>query len=312
MAKTRSQSLRVTNCGNLVEILPFIIGFRPAESVIAVLADRRQVRLSTRHDLPTSIGQASEVGAEICDIAIAQRVTNFSLVFWTRSWTFAEPLAEVVQSELGFAACPVVLTTGEHWWELTSNTPERMYQVPTGELSADPIVQSARVYTSREALASSLVTADELMIAESLSQRALARAELAEWPVGRRLEHCRTLIARGETLDLDERIRLGMLVNESPVIEVAYRDLTRLAGAAAVDLWRSVLAVTPETEAAGALTMTAFAGWLAGNGALLVMCLGRLADLNPHPRLWAELVGYRDNITSPSAWDRDHLGSSLG
>lgn len=306
MTSSTSRSVRVASGGELVDVLPVLIGFQPHESVCAVLVDEGRVELCARMDLPTGDDEAVGVGVAIRRILEGRPDRQLMLVYWTEHWHPGERWAEVVELESGVMAEQVILTDGRRWWDLTVQNPVAQPVPVVAELSHNTVL------ASRSELAATVAPATPDTLDATTAERSLAERTISAWPVPVRIARAVGLMRCAGHLSRREMILAGLLVDDHAVVVEACHVLSRDTADAAVAQWQQIIGLLPPDRSTGALTVIALAAWLSGNGALQVICLDQLADRAPHPLLWEVLVGVYQHAVAPSRWEEVGYSGQAG
>jgi hypothetical protein len=327
---TRSEPpvrLRATGAGDLLELLPYLLGFHPTESVVLVVVSDGKLALAARVDLPPRCA-VDALTAQLVSIAgsnDADAVLIF--VFSGDSDTARELVPRLVDGLGEFDVLDAVYADGRRWSSLLCTDgccPEdgTPYEPGSGLLAAEAVYAGMSACSSRQELEASVVGPSE---AEEAALRELMLVVAAELDLLDRSSR-RDLIARRVAdlvrvpVDLadGDALQLAVLVADIDVRDVAWALMTREEAAAHVALWRQVVSRTPAELASGPLCLLGMASWISGNGALMVCCMERVLRLDPGYTMAGLLEDINRRAVPPTAWDdiagpmRSELGLAAG
>lgn len=298
--------------GDVVEVIPYLLGFHPVESLVMMFLHRGEMRLTARADLcggPEALGRVIRVAARRCE-ADAVFLAAYS------SSPSAEDilLAQVADDELPSIVDAVRVDAGR-WWSVLD--------ADHGEARGDGCVAAEAVYaglTAAPTRAEAVVAAAAPPAAEVPALRQEAERQRGTLPASLDDRVAETLSAFAGRLDKTadlptaERLRLAVLVGS----DVAVRDAVLLTttqdnAEAAVRLWSQVVHSAPPGEEVAPLCLLGLAAWLSGNGALLVECVERALVADPACTM-AQLLGQiADAALPPEAWQgvADDIGAAV-
>ncbi len=326
---TAIRTVRATGPGDLLALVPSLLGFHPEDSVVLVtLGDARQP-FHARVDLPTSAEEVHLLAGHLAGVAERGGVTRAALVVYTDDGCVARAVVDALDDELmraGTELVCVVRADGERWWVLdpvgeAGGTP---YDVGSHPLMAQAVLEGTVVLGSRRELAETLVGNDPLETEQiaGLATEALGRLQDgARAPLGPAAarhqvavearwveERVRRFLHDGERLAVQDVARLVVGVKVSgDVRDRAWAQLSRDSAARHVDLWRDLVRRTPVDLRAVPAALLGYAAWLSGHGALawcavetafesepdhgLATLLGRVLAAGMPPSSWDPIVG---------------------
>lgn len=321
---TATHTVRVTGPGDLLALVPSLLGFHPEDSVVLLtLGDARQP-FHARVDLPTDAEQVHQLAGHLAGVAVKGEVAQVAVVAYTDDGCVARAVVDALDEELvqaGIDLVCVVRADGERWWVLDTSGESggTRYDVSSHPLMAQAVLDGTVVLGSRRELAESLigsdpqetediaVLADEILLRRSreasaplgpaASQHQLAGE--ARW-VGDRLHR---FLEDGTRLALADVARLAVGVTVAHEIrDVAWADLSRDNAAQHVDLWRDVVRRSPVHLRAAPATLLGFAAWLSGNGALAWVAVERAQEADPGYAATGLLERILSAGMPPSSW----------
>ncbi|MEH1164959.1 DUF4192 domain-containing protein [Micromonospora sp. CPCC 205539] len=304
MTSTERPRLAVRSPADLLAAVPYLLGFHPADSVVAVALRGRQIIFAARADLPDPSEDPVERARHLAGVIHRQGAEAATVVGYGPP-DRVTPTVDAVRAALAGAGLDVLdalrVTDGRWWSYLCAETdccpPEgRPYDPTASTVTASAVFAGQVALPDRAALVAKVSPVEgparaALSAATDRAERRLT--ELIDEAPASDLLGGRTLRAAGvaaireaqrrqrrdERLDDDEVAWLGLLLTHLPVRDHAWertdgrdRDIA---------LWTDVLRrVEPElTAAPGALL--AFAAWRAGQGALAAVALERVLDQHP-------------------------------
>jgi hypothetical protein len=298
--------LRVHGPGDLIDAVPYLLGFHPTQSLVLIGLADGQVVVTARIDLDTlaASDQLSTTVAAMCRGGARELV---ALVLDEREppgptlpWREVA-LAIAAESERRGASCGDVLFVSHgRWWSYSCTGAEccpaegrlvggaasavaaaatyaGLVALPDRE-SVEALLQPLPVDT-RNALAVRLAEAEAENVARILGgtgareQRSVIRALFAAVRAAGRTR-------QGLTLREAEVVRFAVALRAYPVRDSVWTaiDDGRLDGR---DLWRQLAGRLPGSYAAAPLFLFGWASWRAGDGALAGMAADRALDSDP-------------------------------
>ena len=124
--------MTVRHASDLLAVIPYLVGFHPSESIVAVLMRSGKVALTMRVDLPTT-SSVAEAGAalarQLTAVARTHRLTRMVLVGYSADQLRANRVLTATMDEIprsgrpGLELADVYYVDGERWWSLTCNGP---------------------------------------------------------------------------------------------------------------------------------------------------------------------------------------------
>lgn len=314
---SRGGPLRVRQPADLLALVPYLLGFHPEESVVAVYLQQGRVILTARVDLPEPEA-ASELAAELGGLSRRQQAQEVVLVAYSDRLEPARALlAGVLEAWTGARLAEVLQVCASRWWGLLcpgeccppEGTP---YDPGASSVTAEAVYAGMAVRRNRDELEQWVAgppDADERVLAELADGIAREVAELSPTAAAEQMEHTvRSALAEGCLTERD-CLRLATLAVDVRWRDLAWAMITRDDAQQHVRLWRRVVDRTPEALAAAPLCLLGMAAWLDGDGALQNCCAERVARLRPSYSMGALLSEISARALPPSLWDS--LGADL-
>ncbi|HIT76497.1 MAG TPA: DUF4192 domain-containing protein [Candidatus Avipropionibacterium avicola] len=303
--------IRAASPEDMLALVPYLLGFRPEESLVTVLLSGSRIVLTARVDLPTRrqacpaldqlVGQLDEVGQRHQVDRVVVAVFSADL---TRS-------SEVLRRLALDSPLPVVLALHcdrDRYRILAEDgvvSDEYPFD-PTGSVAVAEAVLAGLGPLADRAAVADRVAPGEPAVVEELRQAA-EEVDLPDDP-GARAALMRSSVERGLQGGLDpvDRARLALLCLDLEVRDEAWLMMDRAEAEAHLEVWLSVARSVPMVLSAGPVSLAGMAAWLTGDGAMAWCCVDRMAEEHPqyrmagllqellaqavHPDTWAEMV----------------------
>lgn len=301
--------LRVREPGDILGVIPYLLGFHPSDSLVAAFVRDRRVVVTARVDLA-----ATAEPAELIDQleVVAHRVDTRSLVLV--GYSEDDGLRELMRDladVLPFDLIDVLAVSGDRWWSVGCDGPCCPPEGKPYDIASHPLAAAA-VLAGIPAIGTRQEIADQTAGPPAAARERLGRlAEDWEGRVGgmsrrrrrRRMRQVvgRALAAGGPTEA--EAVEIAVLARDVEVRDEAWAMMSRDRGDEHVALWRRVVSVAVWPYQAGPLGMLAIAGWMSGNGALLNCCIDRLEEVAPDYTLLEICKDISELAIAPSCFD---------
>lgn len=308
--------LRVRDPTDLLAVVPFLLGFRPEESVVTVLVRGGRVTLTARVDLPAP-AEASRLGRELAALADRQQTDELVLIAYSARSEPAQAVLDRLAESLGERVSDAVYVDGHRWWSLLCTesccpSEGRPYVIESHPLAAEAVLAGLPVRATRAELQASLDGPDpaehprlerrgQALLAELGQLTPVAAAELMETTV-------RTAVLGAVDLDETGRLRLSVLATNLRLRDRAWALIDRDAVDQHLRLWSAVVQSAPPSLAPAPLCLLGLAGWIGGDGALLNCCAERVAALDPGYSLGGLLADISARAVPPTLWDEMQAG----
>jgi hypothetical protein len=290
--------LRLRTPQDVIAAVPYLLGFHPAGSLVAIGSEGLQGSCALRLDLPPDelLDDAAE---QIAGLLVANGFPRAVLVGYGGAEQ-VNPFMAAARAALdlrGVEVLEALRVEGGRFWSCRCAVPGccppegTPYDISSSPIAAQATLAGRVALSGRGELARSVAPVDGA--ARDAMRRATERAtgRLASWMLdcGRDdallrartategVAHARDLVRRGRPLTDDEVAWLGVLLIHPRVRDEAliHTDADRL------DLWRDVLRRVAERFAAAPACLTAYAAYLSGDGALANVALDRAIAVDP-------------------------------
>jgi Domain of unknown function (DUF4192) len=307
-----SQSIRLAGPADILEMVPYLVGFHPAEAVVALLIRSGTVMLTMRVDMPPP-EEVANLSAMITWVSDQHGAEELVVIGYSSDAESARQVLGTVAAELDSCAVKdVLLVDGQRWWSLMctgSCCPEagRPYDPGSSTVAAEAVYAGLSVLADRRALECEVSGPpdgdhnDLRMLAEQQS------AEIDHLDVAARAGLIRALVVSGvaesEPIDDVTCARMAVLAAEVAVRDVALALITREQAEKHLQLWSRVVSRTTAPLEAAPLCLLGFCAWVCGNGALMNCCLERVTAIEPNNSLARLLDKISKWALPPSLWD---------
>ncbi|MGC3994749.1 MAG: DUF4192 domain-containing protein [Propionicimonas sp.] len=316
MAQAQPPRLRITEPGEAAQIIPYLVGFTPEESLVATIFQNGRVQLTARVDL-----------ADIQPTGVVEGLLDRMLDRFPNSGVFAVAYTADHQAGWNLLArcdewlsdgCQSMLVDADHWHTPDGNTgPVDLY----GTVAAQATYYGLQRLGSRADLAARFDSAPD---SDQLDRQVdTAIAGLPEpGQTDKILTLTRTLIERNLPPDADadadahradhspaldprEAIQLAVLVQHPAARDLALLSIDRDNATRHLQLWQAVINASPSQGADMPLYLAGMAAWVSGDGASATIAADRVREADTgqdpaHPVQFLE--GLIDQVVSPSMW----------
>ena len=301
---------------DLLALVPLVLGFHPADSVVLLTFGGPGGSFHARVDLPVSRGEQEGVADALAEAVAANHLAQAALVLYSDDEQVCAAMAAAVLERLEGLGCEVldVLRADDGcWFRLPEDgSPGSPYDLQTHPFTARHVFEGKVVHGDRAALADTLIGTDEDdAIAVALSatrfadvllhlhdEAAVLRTE-ARW-VRRRV---RQRVRDGSPLDVGDAARMLVLAAFKPTRDVAWAEVTRPGATPHVELWRELVRRAPRHLVPGAASLLSFAAWQAGDGALAWCAIDRALEVDPDCTLAQLVAELLTAAVPPDVWE---------
>ncbi|MBU4188890.1 MAG: DUF4192 domain-containing protein [Actinobacteria bacterium] len=316
MDRAEFAQLRITSPADAAQVVPYLIGFTPEESLVVCAIQRGRVEVTARVDL-AEVMAAGQV--EYILDRVWSRFPNADgfAVAYTSDRVAGWELLQRCDSWLPFG-CQTMVIEGESW-----HTPDGATGVVDrhGEISAKatylglPRVERRADLESRFAsppdseelgrlLGKAIADLPELhQKAEIIArtQELLARnlpADAGAFPD--------SVAGKTAVMTSEDAIRLSVLVQHQAARDLVLLSMNSGNAPSHARLWQNVVQSSPAHGAGMPLYLAGMAAWITGDGASAAIAVDRALKADPqpdgaHPALL--LDGIVDQVIPPAAWD---------
>lgn len=290
---------------DLLAMVPIVIGFQPAESVVMLTFGARHT-FHARIDLPQRADDVDEMVGALLAPARRHEVTRVVLVVYAvrpgparRAWRALRRGFEGA----GIEVLAALRADGARWYPMTgTDEPLRergvAYDISGHPFAAQAVMDGRVTHGSRDELAALLVP-DPARAARIAGLIPDARPPEPGWVDALVRRH----VAAGSSPSDTDTATLLVALEAGELFDEAGRCLTPVEAQRHVDLWLDVLRRTPTPYVAPVAALLGLAAWLSGNGALAWCAVDRCAEVDPDQPLMTYLAVALGDALPPSAWD---------
>jgi Domain of unknown function (DUF4192) len=312
--RKRSQRarLKVRRPDELLAVIPYLVGFHPDESIVAVFIKSGRVLLTARMDLPPE-SAGDELAEEIDRLARKHAARALALVAYSADSLPTHRLLTRLMDRLSEHKLAEVLYVGHgRWWSLScsdeccplTGTP---FDPSSHPLSAAAVFAGLCARADRRELEASVSGPSQAELPQLQELADTLLAELEQFgdrgaAVGLLASIVEAAISEPAVPDERTCLLLGLLVTDVHIRDLAWALISPANAEDHVQLWGGVVARVPPTLAAAPLCLLGMAAWVSGAGALLNCCCERLVQVAPHYSMGRLLADISERALAPSLW----------
>jgi hypothetical protein len=306
--------------GDLLALMPYLLGYHPEESVVMAVVTGRQLGVCVRVDIGED---PSAIADRFADIADRNAADGVLLVAYSSDPTRADRHLEAGIDRLDrFGVIDALYVDGRRWWSRICNgdccpaegTP---YEIDSNRLAAEAVFAGMSTVADRSEI-EKLVRGPDQASTDRLDPMVESTLdEVLALPVAERRRRLRAWLTdylrrrrRGETLVPAEEdlLRLACLVVDLLVRDEAWTMITRSTAEIHAELWQRVVAIAVPPLEPGPLCLLGMAAWAAGQGTLQVCCLERVRAVDATYTMADLLEDINARAIPPAVWDDVRVG----
>lgn len=299
-------------------MVPYILGFRPDQSLMMLTFGSPAPTFHARVDLPRDPAEFEKVVELLVEPACRHQVERVVVIGYSDDPELCEEALELMATKLdaeGIGVVELLRVTGTRWLSLMqprgssrSFDPEEGTQFDdrTHPFTVQGVMEGRVTLNSREELADSLVGTDvdavekvTAAVDDWSSTPRNGREIEAQWVQDTVALHA----SEGTVPTTSEVGRLLVACLDLALRDVAWGLMSRETSEQHVDLWRSILCLTPAELQAAPAAMLGFAAWLAGHGALAWCAVDRAVLADPDYSMAALIGDALDRAVPPTVWE---------
>lgn len=299
-------TLTARTTDDLLAMVPVVLGFEPADSVVMLTVDAPQP-FHARVDLPPGPDAVPEVVDLLLEPALRHGVRAVVLLVYSAHHDLARAVVRRARRGLaGGGAGPRVLEAlradAGRWYPLLRDrrglgTTGVAYDVASHPFVVEAVVSGRVLHSSREQLADTL-RADEVAVAAVAAARVAAAAS-APWASSM----LATWASRPDPPPVDVAARLLGGLAEPAVRQAAWAAVPRDGARDHVRLWSDLVRRSPEDLVAHAAALLGLCAWVAGDGALAWCAVDRCRAVEPDHVLAGLVADLLVTAVPPSEWE---------
>lgn len=302
MTHSERPTLRIRTVDDLVAVIPRLLGFQPHESLTLVVIEEGSLQVTARVDLAACSGPG--LARQFGPLWARHPAALFLVVAYsadeTSAWVALDAFADAAPATLELRRFHA---DGTRWSEAWG-APGQPYDPSTNVAAVAAAYEGLAVLPDREAVVASLdPAATPRQVRRAL--RAVERRGLDhDGLVGAALALVEAADAGQTAVGLEEVAILALASYDLAFREAAILSTSRANATARIELWRTVVRGTVPSCAGFALVVLGLAAWVAGQGALQVVCLERAQSLATD-RSWLDFLSHVNTlVVPPSEWEQ--------
>jgi hypothetical protein len=309
MSSCELPQIRVSNPGELIETVPYLMGFHPIESLALVgfssdLGRLQRVTVTVRVDLPAEPDQLGEL-APLTEAFRTSRTDSVVVIMHTDRFTGdprARPELRGLEDRvvggllrLGLRVLDVLVASASRWWSLCCDRPGCCPAEGTRRVGQTSAVAAAATFAGlvalpdRQALADSVTGAPPAeraalapLLAEARDRRQAGATDRAAQQADSAaiLDTARRYPAELAVVTDDQLVRFGLALTEPLVRDLVWLavDARAVEASALLHLLHTRL---PVEYSVTPLFLYGWAQWRAGSGTLAMMAAEQVLAIDP-------------------------------
>ncbi|WP_158088873.1 DUF4192 domain-containing protein [Thermoactinospora rubra] len=296
-ASPDSGALRVSSAADLIAIVPYLLGYHPAQSLVAIACDGHLVTCVTRFDLPERSDQTPELVGACAHMLHQQAASCAFLIGYGPDWRVT-PVMDGIASAItasGIEIKDMIRCEDGRYWSYVCPDPEccspdgQPYDVTSSAAAAGAVAAGLVAMPDRAAFCQRVAHVDgperEPVRAATEAARAAAEAVLdrTDWFAEglRRIRQCFERVRAGRPIPAEDIAWLGVLLTGVLVRDIALALTHEYGQDVSLRLWTEVTRrVEPEYAPAPAVNL-AFLALRSGDGTLARAAAERALAVDP-------------------------------
>ena len=297
--------LRISDPADLAQIVPYLIGFIPEDSLVVIATQNGRIQVTARIDL-TEV-QPPGAAEDLLDRIWARFPdAEAYTIAYTHDPAAAWPILNRCEAHLPHGSQTMVID-GDHW-QLRDGTAGTIDAY--GQVAATATFHGLQRLATRAELEARFASPPD---SPALDQQ--AAVALAELPGPDQTDRIVALTANlidqnlpeAPPLSTREAIQLSVLAQHPAARDLALASISRENADDHLQLWQNVIRHSPGYGSDMALYLAGMAAWISGDGASADIALDRSLNAeprSPEPHPARLLEGIIDNVVPPTAWPR--------
>jgi hypothetical protein len=301
--------LRLSDPSSLLAGLPFLVGFHPEQSFVILVLQESRVKVTARVALNTP---TATLAAKFTDICAQHEGDALLLIAYAEDEPTGRAALADLLDELGpVPVSEAIIADGSRWWSALCDGPccpaeGTPYDLVSHQVTAEAVLAGSAPLANRNALAETVEGPNgaDRVVAEAVFEEALL--EIAELEFQERSDLMALMVedycVHERPLTPRECAELAVLAYDVHVRDIAAERIRPRDATTHVELWRQVVRHTVEPFECAPLCLVALAAWVSGRGALQVVCMERVEQINPDYSLLHVLEEINTRCLPPSVW----------
>ena len=302
--------LRLTRQEEITQLIPYLVGFTPEESLVIAVMDHGRLAVTGRVDLAEV--QPSGRAEQLLDrIWTRFPDADAHLLAYTSNQPAGWALLDRCAAHLPASAVVRRTLVDGDTWHLPNGDTGTVDRY--GPIATEASFHGLRRLASRSELIPAFASppdTDELIRQAEAALSDLPQPSDTDALITRMGDLLRRhlptdLAGAPDRLDVHDAVQLAVLAQHRIGSEIAELALTRQDATRHLSLWRSVVNKVPELAAEAPLYLAGLAAWAAGDGASASIALDKtqhVGEPGPYPAA-VLLEALIDHVVPPPAWD---------
>ena len=299
---------KVQGPSDVVAIIPYLLGFDPAESIVVIGIEGPRQRFGPAFRLDIAVGQVDAQAEHVADLVRHLSLRRVIVAVFGTADT-ARPILQRLCRLLpqrGVQLHEALHADDGRWWSAMCTDPAccspdgTAYDVTSSRVAAEAVLAGLQRLPTRDALRVRFAPDPARQAAVTAAVEELGAVECSAADV-------HALVATGlrqpESLEPAQVARLLLALRSDTVRDDVWRGIHRPDAGAHVDLWSHLMRCAPDELMAPAGSLAAFAAWLDGTGVLASHAVERVLAVAPAysmARLVEEVVA---SALNPAVWE---------
>ncbi|MCC6497166.1 MAG: DUF4192 domain-containing protein [Propionibacteriaceae bacterium] len=312
MPTNQPAQLRLKTPGDVAQLVPFLIGFTPENSLVAIVVQDSRIQVTARVDLD-AVEPPDEAEALLDRLTDRYPDADLHLITYTDDPELSQAMLDRCAEHLPFLTVGLAMrVAGNTYW-----LPDGGHGTidPYGSISAEATYHGLGRLASRADLEARFASAPEthelLRHAGHVMDNLPPTAD-PDRMIARTLQLLdRHLPGTSEELEpgtvTRDRIELALLVQDPHARDAALLSITRDNAPDHAELWRQVVTSVPEVGASTPAYLAGMAAWASGDGASACIALDKAQATAQRPDQLREtevLARIIDQVVPPTAWEQ--------
>lgn len=300
--------IRARSHEGMLAAIPYLLTFHPENSLVLVFLDDQQVVLTGRLDLPET-EELPDMGGWLTEVALIAGATALSAVTYHPDVSLGLAALARIERESPLPVSELIHASEDYFWAACCDDPlvPRPYDVVSHEVSASAVLAGVSALPDRAAVQRLASGPTPAVRDACVAAFALAAQTVRDLDPHQRLELTVKLVEHHlldpAGMDVPTCALLATLILEIPSRDAAWLMMSRPSAGEHLALWSRVVAHTIAPWEMAPLCLLGSAAWINGNGALLVECIERGEQIDPHYSLLHILNDINLRALPPTAWD---------
>lgn len=285
-------------------LVPYLIGFHPEESLVALVIEDGRVVVTARVDLA-----AVREPWALADLVARLFERYPSAMGWFLAYTDNEEVAwDVLASCAGLVGAVrlgrLIQVGGRAWRADAPDGPTGSVAGRVSTVAAEATMLGLPARASRRDLLAGVAGPPDDEVDDLVARFAAEEPALEQLGVRGRRRLLSRLLRAATPPSVTDCVRLALLAGRAEGQLAALRDLSQKNAEHRLELWTRVVRHCLVAHQPGPLGLLGMAAWQTGDGALQMVCLERLDRIDPLAPIAALLDWLNFEVLPPWEWAR--------